>query len=83
MFSRRTDASKVALAYLVDRLRTSGFCLFDAQFQTTHLASLGAMEISRAAYHDALDRAVASAAIFDPRPPDPPDQVLQRMTQMS
>lgn len=45
MFSIRTDASKVALAYLVDRLRVAGFQLFDTQFLTPHLASLGAVEI--------------------------------------
>lgn len=83
MFSRRTDASKVALTYLVDRLRMSGFRLFDTQFQTSHLASLGGVEISRADYHAALDRAIATPARFDTAAPDPPDQVLQRMTQMS
>ena len=50
MFSRRTDASKVALAYLTDRLREGGFGLFDVQFLTPHLASLGAVEMPRAAY---------------------------------
>lgn len=44
MFSRQTDASKVALAYLVDRLNQAGFVLFDTQFLTPHLASLGAVE---------------------------------------
>lgn len=60
MFSRQTDASKVALAYAVHRLRAGGFRLFDTQFLTPHLASLGAQELSRADYHrllaDALDR---------------------------
>ncbi|SOB88280.1 leucyl/phenylalanyl-tRNA--protein transferase [Sphingomonas guangdongensis] len=50
MFSRATDASKVALAWLVARLRVGGFALLDCQFQTDHLASLGAVEIDRAAY---------------------------------
>jgi len=45
MFSTRTDASKVALSYLVDRLRVGGFALFDTQFITPHLESLGAVEI--------------------------------------
>lgn len=45
MFSRRTDASKVALAYLTDRLNRAGFTLFDTQFLTPHLASLGGIEI--------------------------------------
>ena len=48
MFSRRTDASKLALAWLVHRLRAGGFRLFDTQFLTPHLASLGAIEIPRA-----------------------------------
>jgi len=83
MFSRRTDASKVALAYLVDRLRLSGFRLFDTQFLTPHLASLGGVEIGRADYHAALDRALAIPARLDTSAPAPPAQVLQRMTQIS
>ncbi|MBY6242146.1 leucyl/phenylalanyl-tRNA--protein transferase [Methylosinus sp. Sm6] len=59
MFHRETDASKVALSHLVARLRSAGFCLLDTQFMTTHLASLGAVEISRDAYHDRLERALA------------------------
>lgn len=47
MFSTRTDTSKMALAYLVDHLQRCGFSLFDTQFITTHLASLGAVEIAR------------------------------------
>lgn len=50
MVSRRTDASKVALAWLVARLKAGGFTLLDCQFQTPHLASLGAVEISREDY---------------------------------
>lgn len=50
MVSRRTDASKVALAWLVARLKAGGFELLDCQFQTPHLASLGAVEIDRADY---------------------------------
>ena len=50
MVCRATDASKVALAHLVARLRTGGFTLLDCQFQTSHLASLGAIEIERADY---------------------------------
>ncbi len=66
MFSRATDASKVALAFLVHRLRAGGFRLFDTQFLTTHLASLGAVEISRADYHRHLAVAIAEEADFDP-----------------
>jgi leucyl/phenylalanyl-tRNA--protein transferase len=50
MVSRARDASKVALAWLVARLKVGGFTLLDCQFQTGHLASLGAQEISRADY---------------------------------
>jgi leucyl/phenylalanyl-tRNA---protein transferase len=50
MVSRRTDASKVALAWLVARLRLGGFMLLDCQFMTDHLRSLGATEISQGDY---------------------------------
>ena len=50
MFYRRTDASKVALVYLVNRLRYSGSTLFDTQFLTDHTARLGAIEIPRKEY---------------------------------
>ena len=50
MFSRATDASKVALVWLVARMRVGGFALLDCQFMTDHLASLGAVEISQKAY---------------------------------
>lgn len=84
MFSRVTDASKVALAYLVDRLRVGGFRLFDTQFLTPHLASLGAIEIPAQDYLTRLSVAIATPARFDPALPVPePDQMLQRMTQMS
>ncbi len=66
MFSRRTDASKLALAHLVHRLRAGGFRLFDTQFLTPHLASLGGTEIPRAAYHRLLSMALAARASFDP-----------------
>lgn len=66
MFSRRTDASKLALAWLVHRLRAGAFTLFDTQFLTPHLASLGAIEISRDAYHQRLEAALNSPARFDP-----------------
>ena len=67
MFSRVTDASKVALAFTVHRLRAGGFRLFDTQFLTPHLASLGAVEISRADYHRRLDEALALSADFFPK----------------
>jgi leucyl/phenylalanyl-tRNA--protein transferase len=66
MFSRRTDASKVALAHAVHRLRAGGFTLFDTQFLTDHLASLGGVEVSRASYHRMLADALGRRATFDP-----------------
>lgn len=84
MFSRRTDASKVALAYLVDRLRLGGFTLFDTQFVTPHLTRLGAIEISRAAYRAQLAQSLDVAADFDrPGPVPAPQDLLQRSTQTS
>lgn len=63
MFSRATDASKVALAHLIARLRAGGFTLLDCQFITPHLASLGAIEIDRSDYLAALVSAVAGAGV--------------------
>ena len=60
MFSRASDASKVALAHLVARLFAGGFCLLDCQFMTDHLASLGAIEISKDDYAGLLDSALSS-----------------------
>ncbi len=57
MFSRTTDSSKIALVYLVERLRQRGFTLLDTQFMTPHLARFGAVEISREAYKARLERA--------------------------
>jgi len=84
MFSRRTNASKVALAYLVDRLRVGGFALFDTQFITPHLASLGGVEIPRAQYRTLLNTALTLDADFD-RQGDVPDiySLLQRNAQTS
>ncbi len=61
MFSRQTDASKVALAWLVARLRVGGFALLDCQFMTPHLASMGAIELPQAAYLARLYPAVSPA----------------------
>jgi leucyl/phenylalanyl-tRNA--protein transferase len=54
MFHRRTNASKMAMAHLVQRLRAGGFVLLDTQFVTDHLASLGGIEIPRALYEERL-----------------------------
>lgn len=83
MFSRRTDASKIALAYVVDRLRQGGFRLFDTQFLTPHLASLGAVEVPRDDYLARLAGAIAGDARFDTGPPPAPQVLVQRMTQTS
>ena len=69
MFSRVKDASKVALAHLVARLRRGGYHLLDTQFVTPHLAQFGAIEISRARYHRLLAEALRYRAVF---PLDPP-----------
>ena len=57
MFHRRTDASKIALKYLVDSLRNGGFALLEVQFLTPHLASLGAIEIPAEDYMQRLEEA--------------------------
>jgi leucyl/phenylalanyl-tRNA--protein transferase len=62
MFSRRRDASKVALAWLVARLKVGGFTLLDAQFMTDHLASLGAVSVSRADYVALLSAALGGGS---------------------
>ena len=64
MFSRETDASKVALVHLVARLVADGFKLLDAQFITDHLTQFGTQEIPRAEYHRRLARALPVAADF-------------------
>jgi leucyl/phenylalanyl-tRNA---protein transferase len=62
MFHRRTDASKMAMAHLVDRLNAGGFVLLDTQFITDHLESLGGMEIPREDYEDRLADALTVSA---------------------
>jgi len=64
MFHRATDASKVALVVLVDRMRDRGFALLDVQFLTEHLRQFGAVEISRRDYEDRLRRAVQLPCAF-------------------
>jgi leucyl/phenylalanyl-tRNA--protein transferase len=65
MFSRETDASKVALVALVERLRARGFTLLDVQYQTPHLARFGAVEIPRRAYERRLAAALRLDCRFD------------------
>ena len=64
MFSRRRDASKVALTHLVARLIVGGYRLLDTQFMTEHLSQFGAQEISRKAYHRRLEAALKVEAAF-------------------
>ncbi|MEM1095188.1 MAG: leucyl/phenylalanyl-tRNA--protein transferase [Bacteroidota bacterium] len=59
MFHRARDASKVALVHLVARLKAGGYTLLDTQFTTPHLEQFGATEITRAAYEQHLDQALA------------------------
>ena len=65
MFSRRTDASKIALVSLVGRLNARGYRLLDMQFLTPHLASLGGVEIPRAEYRQRLAEALEVEASWE------------------
>ena len=81
MFSRRTNASKMALACLTEMLDRGGYTLFDTQFITDHLASLGGFEIDRGKYHQLLDATQSKPAKF--LTPLQPQGVVQRRTQTS
>src|SRR5215210_521162 len=58
MFSKARDASKIALVYLVARLKYGGFVLLDTQFVTGHLARFGAVEVGRAEFQSLLEAAL-------------------------
>lgn len=84
MFSSQTNGSKYALACLVARLRAGGYRLFDTQFLTPHLASLGAIEISRAAFQARLKDALKHEGDFFQLSEDTPvDEVIHLSTQTS
>ena len=84
MFSKKNNASKIALAYLVDRLKKTGFKLFDIQFLTPHLASLGAIEITRVKYRTLLFQAVEEFANFNTSDYSPDiSAIAQRRAQIS
>jgi leucyl/phenylalanyl-tRNA--protein transferase len=84
MFSRERDTSKIALAWLIDLLRRTGFVLFDTQFLTHHLASLGAVEITRAEYRRYLAQALqVPADITSARLAASGQEVVQRNTHTS
>jgi leucyl/phenylalanyl-tRNA---protein transferase len=59
MFSKARDASKIALVYLIARLKYGGFELLDTQFLTDHLARFGGIEVSRAEFQRLLEGALA------------------------
>ena len=61
MFSRRTNASKICLVHLVERLRERDFTLLDTQFTTEHLKTFGAIDVPKARYAKMLQKAVNSA----------------------
>lgn len=63
MFSRRTNASKICLVHLVERLRQRGFTLLDTQFTTEHLVTFGAIDIPKAEYGVLLDKAMESETL--------------------
>lgn len=77
MFSRRRDTSKIALAYTVAMLRAGGYRLFDTQFLTDHLASLGAVEIERDLYHARLRSALDGMGTIGPAVPGRAEVIAQ------
>ena len=83
MFSARRDASKIALVYLVARLRHGGFRLLDTQFVTRHIERFGATEISRGDYLRRLKTAVALEADFHGLGPDAPPGSILELAQSS
>jgi leucyl/phenylalanyl-tRNA--protein transferase len=64
MFSRETDASKVCLVHLVERMRERGFVLLDTQFTTEHLKRFGAIDVPRGRYEKLLEQALKGDAVF-------------------
>ena len=84
MFSRQRDGSKIALAWLVARLKQGNFTLLDTQFTTDHLESMGARAVPRAHYLDLLDRALNRRGNFYSLEGDTvPEDVVQLITHKS
>ena len=84
MFSRCRDGSKIALAWLVDLLRRAGFTLFDTQFLTPHLSSLGGVEVTRAEYRAILAEALTrTPSLYDTPLASSGQEVVHRNTQIS
>ncbi|MCF1434168.1 leucyl/phenylalanyl-tRNA--protein transferase [Agrobacterium vitis] len=63
MFSRRSNASKICLVHLVERLRAQGFVLLDTQFTTEHLKTFGAIDVAKDEYSKMLEEAVTMANV--------------------
>jgi len=91
MFSRATDASKIALVHLVARLLEGGYTLLDAQFHNPHLEQFGLLEVPRDQFRRMLSRALTVNADFYCRSDESPDDggaftgsgAVQRITQTS
>lgn len=85
MFHNVTDASKIALAYLVARLKVGGYTLLDTQFITGHLKQFGAIEIPRQEYQNRLKQALLKndADFYRLAENTPPSAILQSITQTS
>ena len=84
MFSRRRDASKVALVHLVARLKAGGYRLLDVQFVTRHLATFGTVEVPRQEYHRMLRQALEVEGDFYSLPEGTGGvEILQSITQTS
>ncbi len=84
MFSRQTNASKIALVHLVYRLRAGGFVLLDTQFTTDHLKRFGAIEVPKSEYGDLLEEAISVEADFYPfEGGGTSESILQSFNQIS
>lgn len=82
MFSAERDGSKIALAWLVARLKVGGYTLLDTQFTTPHLESLGARAVPRGHYHELLERALTRRGDFRRLGMDTtPEQVIEMITE--
>lgn len=83
MFSRAENASKLALVWLSSHLKRCGFTLFDTQYTTAHLTSMGGHAISRAEYRRQLEQALSQHADFMAHPLPSAAQLSQEITQTS
>ncbi len=84
MFSRATNASKIALTYLIARMKAGNYSLLDTQFYTEHLGQFGVREIAKFDYQNLLDQALSREASFYSLPMDVDGStILQSITQTS